>query len=546
MKKIYMAGFFVLVSIFLTACNMPASGVAANADTTPPKIMNISTSSPRVYYNDSNCGPTRLTISLDVSDDSGSISTVGLQYRYHRENNFGASLAWKNVSLPAMGNGKFAGELDVSAEAGAILGNGSGALEYQVYAVDNAGNIRTMPETRAESISVQHCNAGIASTLPSGSGNTAPLAPPPQPGSSGATNNGNSASPPQSGSGSSSGNNNGSNSGNSGGSSSGNSGGSSSGGNNNGGGAVLPPAVTLPSIDSFTGPGNAVGIGEIYSLQWNVLDACKVFLDGVEVNASDTTVYTAPLVDAYYTYVLTAWGSPCDASTEVSASVDVSIFSGGIFDPGAGGNGGGNNGGGAGATSITIYNNSSHAIVEFQLDGNELIWSEADSILPGTSDELTGLVSGTTYSYQVGAGFWSGGTRYAIYPLPGGSFTTQDGSITIVDPTVEQIMTEYGSGGYYAGQFWDGTMPGCAAFDFQNDGSFTFYLDGVQDDTGWYYLGSRYPSSYSISLTIQNSSGSQEFPGTYYYSGAMAGTLVVNNGPAGWEQIDYIRNGGCP
>ena len=53
------------------------------------------------------------------------------------------------------------------------------------------------------------------------------------------------------------------------------------------------------------------------------------------------------------------------------------------------------------------------------------------------------------------------------------------------------------------------------------------------------------PGSYAVEFNVVNSAGTESFNGTFYYSGAAAGTMYMNNGPAGWEQIDYIYNGGC-
>ncbi|MCF6277129.1 MAG: hypothetical protein L3J16_00025 [Anaerolineales bacterium] len=174
-KRSLWFGMSLFILVGLSACTMPDVGGTA-ADNVPPVIRNLRLSDENVFYNDSSCGPTALSISLDVADDSGSIASVGLQYRYRTDNNFGASLAWRDVALTSAGNGKFSGDLDIAAEAGAVLGQVSGALEYQVYAVDIAGNIRTMPATTAASLPVQYCNAGIASdpVMP----NNAPVAPP--------------------------------------------------------------------------------------------------------------------------------------------------------------------------------------------------------------------------------------------------------------------------------------------------------------------------------------------------------------------------------
>ena len=40
--------------------------------------------------------------------------------------------------------------------------------------------------------------------------------------------------------------------------------------------------------------------------------------------------------------------------------------------------------------------------------------------------------------------------------------------------------------------------------------------------------------------------GTEQFDGTYYYAGAMAGELDMRNGPPGWEWIKYVRDSQCP
>ena len=293
------------------------------------------------------------------------------------------------------------------------------------------------------------------------------------------------------------------------------------------GGVVVPPPTREADIRSFQGPAT-VTAGDTVMLTWEVVDACKVFLDGVEVNAVDSYMYTVPSNegDTTYLHTLTAWGDSCDNSTEKTAQVSIDVSAAG----------GGN-------ASVRFVNQSSHPIVELQIDGTEMILSEAQTILSGGYLDVT--VSAGNHTYAPGAGFWSGGVKNAIYPLPGGSFNDTDGTVTIYDPSITQIMTEYGSGGYFGGTYWDGTTPHCAAFNFNSDGSFDFYIDGNWNDSGSYSLIQRQPSVYGVEFNVTNSAGTESFIGTYYYSGASAGLMYMNNGPAGWEQIEYVLNGGC-
>ncbi len=304
------------------------------------------------------------------------------------------------------------------------------------------------------------------------------------------------------------------------------------------GGVLGAPPGGEADIVSFFGPNTATA-GDTISLQWDVLNACKVFLDGNEVNATDSYTYFVPSNegDTTYTHNLAAWGASCDNSTEKTSQLSIQISAAG----GNNNNNGGNAGNG-GDTTVRFYNNSSHHIVELLIDGQEVILTEAQTIL-ANGGYLDVTVPAGSHSYAAGAGFWSGGSKASIYPMPGGSFSDQSGSVTLSDPSVTQIMTNYSGSAYYGGPYWAGTTPYCAAFTFYDNGSFDFYIDGAWNDSGTYSLVQRQPESYSIVFNV--SSGSEQFNGTYYYSGAAAGLMHMDNGPADWRTIEYVFNGGC-
>ena len=103
-----------------------------------------------------------------------------------------------------------------------------------------------------------------------------------------------------------------------------------------------------------------------------------------------------------------------------------------------------------------------------------------------------------------------------------------------------------GRTGYYVGYYWDAnSINHCAAFDFATDGSFAFYVDGVYIESGSYTLVSRDPGAYAVNFTVDGYTSGEQFPATLYYTGAMAGTLSVPNGPPGWQTIEYTLNGVC-
>ncbi len=303
-------------------------------------------------------------------------------------------------------------------------------------------------------------------------------------------------------------------------------------------GGVLgqPPTDGSPDIIYFTANPTSVTAGDTVQLSWEVWNACQVFVDGSAVNAVDSWAYPIPADagDTVYTFTLVAFGSSCDSSTQRTEQVSVNISAAGS----------GSSGNSGGSAVVRFVNNSSHPVVELQIDGTEVILAESQTLLSG-GGTLDVTVSDGGHTFAAGAGYWSGGVKNAIYPLPGGSFNAQDGTVVIYDPTITQIMTYYGNGGYFGGPYWEGTTPRCAAFQFYADGSFDFYIDGAWNDSGTYSLVQRYPSSYAVEFNVTNASGTESLNGTYYYSGAQAGTMYLNNGPAGWEQIEYIYNGGC-
>ncbi len=193
MRPIVIAGLLMLLSL---ACNLQVNTAPSNpdggnsaSDTTPPVIQNLTVSGQTVYYNEQGCGPTTLTLSMNVGDDSGLVNAVGVQYRLvGSAANSNLSGSWLQAPFTFVGNGKFTATIDIGQEAKTVLKGQDGALVYQVYAIDPAGNAQTEPVNSVYSLNVKACVGGQASsTNVTVSGNAAAPPPPPSSGSTSST-----------------------------------------------------------------------------------------------------------------------------------------------------------------------------------------------------------------------------------------------------------------------------------------------------------------------------------------------------------------------
>ncbi len=112
-------------------------GVAPDQDKDPPRILNVATSNTPVYYQGT-CGPTSLTVTALVVDNSGQ-AQVTLEYW------FAANKA-QVYKLPMQAQGTlYAVTVPVNQQAAKDLQGKSSQLEYRVVATDAAGNAATYP-----------------------------------------------------------------------------------------------------------------------------------------------------------------------------------------------------------------------------------------------------------------------------------------------------------------------------------------------------------------------------------------------------------------
>ncbi len=502
------------------ATETPSSSGQSAADVTLPAFTNVGTASDNVYYGDSSCGSSTVTVQATVSDNVG-VSQVWVNYLF--AGNMGGG-NWNQVNLTAVGNNSYEVDIEIAPLANNDLQGEDGVMQYQVYAMDAAGNTAVMPDGHPYGVSVTHCNPAGAQPQPNngisiensqwfpdvntfyygacaadqptqiniqssieprdqinvaeivysygndtvtspeytvdlfelgigdmaGDIDTAWQAADILGVESGYINirihvvdiNGNAtdslqirlAVEPC---------------------------------------AVLgdPPSLTIPTINYFNAPVSAA-VGDTVTLEWDVSDACKVFLDGDEVNAHDSFQYVVPIrkPGSFYEHTLTAWGSSCSDLTKAESVTSI------LTEADGNGNGNGNN-------AVSFVNNSSHPIVSLVVDGEELLRKEQSAIAVGGTKTVE--VSAGSHNFTAANGWWAFGVRNEMYVFSG-TFDAQDGvAQTFRDPSIADLLTDWQNSRYFGAFYMDRDLNAHAAgLCFYADGTFIEFDNGVQVDNG--------------------------------------------------------------
>ena len=187
-----------------------------------------------------------------------------------------------------------------------------------------------------------------------------------------------------------------------------------------------------------------------------------------------------------------------------------------------------------GATSTRFQNNASYPIIYLTIDGVQQFPQSPLGILPGYYYEIT--LGAGTHTYEARTGFWDGSSRFEMYVYRN-TFTQQSGvtgTVTIPDITIFQLLTQFGSSGYWSGDYWVGTTYHFAAFRFYSNGTFKLYDDGVQVGSGSYSLVSRSPSTLTVTFSVGANQGTLDELGGYFN---------MRNGPPDWPWIQYTYRG---
>jgi hypothetical protein len=184
---------------------------------------------------------------------------------------------------------------------------------------------------------------------------------------------------------------------------------------------------------------------------------------------------------------------------------------------------------------VRFQNNASYPIVSLIVDGLEYFPASPWGILPGSYYEIP-LQPGA-HDYHLSTGHWQSQTsRFLMYSYwdPFTVLSKQTTTITIEDISIENLLTQFDQSGYWEGSFWDASN-NChtAAFQFRQDGSYTFYVGGKSQATGQYSLVERMPAVYGVKFRVA--------PGDDYVGLLIEthGQFTMKNGPPNWKQITY-------
>jgi hypothetical protein len=162
------------------------------------------------------------------------------------------------------------------------------------------------------------------------------------------------------------------------------------------------------------------------------------------------------------------------------------------------------NGGNPGQGTVSFVNNSSHPVISLVVDGTEMFPAEPQGILPGDSYDVN--VSDGSHSFTAMTGWWEFGSRRGMYTFSG-SFTPQDGSVQIADPTVQELLTNWGNYRYFQSSYMgnDGNFH-FVGFCLYPNGTFREFDNGNQVDSGTYAESYRDSNTFTIGVRLTGQS----------------------------------------
>jgi len=281
---------------------------------------------------------------------------------------------------------------------------------------------------------------------------------------------------------------------------------------------TVTEGVTFSISWTFTWPYWLLTTGEGFSVEESTTSSTSGFseISTITRASSITSLAISRSAGTYY-YRVRAYvkgGSPISGWTEYSNVIEVTVQ--------------------AKISMTRFLNNTSYPIISLKIDGVEKFPQAPQGILPAYYYEIE--LSPGSHSYRAVNGFWDGSFRFEMYTSTG-NFTQRSGIteiITFNDPTINQLLTRFQSSQKWEGNFWQNLAPHKAAFRFYSNGTWSFYVDGLHQSSGNYYLNSRDPSAFKVTFSIGSYNG--ELYETFGY-------FTMRNGPADFPLIQYFPVG---
>lgn len=186
------------------------------------------------------------------------------------------------------------------------------------------------------------------------------------------------------------------------------------------------------------------------------------------------------------------------------------------------------------ASILRIQNSSHYDLIDLRLDGVQKLNYPYVVPVGGYADfTYTGT---PTVRVDLSVGFYnSSGGRDIWFFMNPVYRTMAPGAVAVItfnNPTLAQVLTNFGSARNYDGDYWHNLVYGWARFRFFSDGTYTFYDNGAQTGSGTVSLVS-WPNYATVIYFKVQSTGEQillAYPfGQFYYA----------NGPSDWRIIQY-------